>query len=61
MVNDITTTCHVKHIDIRYKYVKEYVEDGTVKTSFIKSAMNDNNIITKTYIENCMRSIQERC
>ena len=28
MASNITTTSHTKHMDIRYKYIKEYVEDG---------------------------------
>ena len=47
MANDITTTCRTKHVDIRYKYVTEYVEDGVVKIIFVKSVDNDSNILTK--------------
>ena len=35
MASNITTTCHMKHVDIRYKYVNEYVEDGVVKIVFV--------------------------
>ena len=34
-------------MDIRYKYVNEYVEDGVVKIVFVKSVDNDNDILTK--------------
>ena len=34
-----------KHFDIKYKYVNEYVEDGIVKSIFVKSAENDSNIL----------------
>ena len=47
MASNITTTCCTKHVDIRYKYVNEYVEDGVVKIVFVKSADNDSNILTK--------------
>ena len=47
MANDITTTCHTKHVDIRYKYVNEYVVDGVVNIVFLRSADDDNNILTK--------------
>ena len=47
MASSITTTCHTKHVDIQYKYVNEYVEDGAVKIVFVKSADNDSNILTK--------------
>ena len=36
-----------KHVDIRYKHVNEYVKDGVVKIVFVKSADNDNIILTK--------------
>ena len=47
IASNITTTCHTKHVDIRYKYVNEYVEDGVVKIVFVKSADNDSDILTK--------------
>ena len=48
MGSNIITTCCTKHVDIRYKYVNEYVEDEAVKLVFVKSADNDGNILTKT-------------
>ena len=47
MASNISTTCHTKHVDKRYKYVNEYVEDGVVKIVFLKSADNDRDILTK--------------
>ena len=47
MAINITTSNRTKHVDIRYKYANKYVEDGTVKIIFIKSADNDSNILTK--------------
>ena len=43
VASNITTTSCTKHIDIRYKYVNEYVEDGFVKIVFVKSAENDQH------------------
>ena len=43
--NIITKSC-MEHVDIRYEYVNEYVEDGIVKVVF-KSADNDSDILTK--------------
>ena len=31
MASNITTTCFTKHVDIKYKYVNEYMEEGVVK------------------------------
>ena len=47
MARNFATTCHTKHVNIWYKYVNEYVEDGIVKIVFVKSAENDSNILTK--------------
>ena len=47
MTSNISTTCHTKHVDIRYKYVNEYVEDRVVEIVFVKSADNDSNIFMK--------------
>ena len=47
MASNIMTTSHTKHVDIRYKYVNKCIEDGIVKIIFVKSADNDNDILTK--------------
>ena len=43
--NTNTTGCS-KHIDIRKKYVNEYVEDGVLKIVYAKSEENDVEIFT---------------
>ena len=50
MASNIMTTGHTKHVDIWYKCVNEYVEDGIVKIICVKSAGNDSNILTKNLI-----------
>ena len=35
MASNVTTMSCTKHMYIRYKYVKKYVEDGVVKIAFI--------------------------
>ena len=47
MVSYITTTPCTKHVDNRYKYVNEYVEDAVVEIIFVKSTENDSNILPK--------------
>ena len=49
MASNITTTCHTRHFDIRYKYVNECVKDRVVKIVFVKFADNDSDILTKTF------------
>ena len=50
MASNIMTMSHTKHVDIRYKYVNEHVEDGIVKLIFVKSPDNDSNILIKNII-----------
>ena len=37
----------MKHVDIRYHFVRDYIEDGIVKIVFVKSEDNDSDIYTK--------------
>ena len=41
IASNITTLSCTKHVDIRYKYANEYVEDLLVKIVFVKCAKND--------------------
>ena len=36
-----------RHIDIKYHFIREYIEDGLVKIIFVKSAENKADIFTK--------------
>ena len=47
MAKNITTTGRTKHVDIRTKYVNEYVEDGMVKIIFVKTEDNLADCLTK--------------
>ena len=47
LASNITTISCTKHIDARYKYVHEYMEDGVLNIIFVKSAENDSNVLTK--------------
>jgi hypothetical protein len=37
----------MKHVDVRYHFVRDYIEDGIVKIVFVKSEDNDSDIYTK--------------
>jgi hypothetical protein len=37
-------TCH---IDKRYHFVREHVKDGLIKIVFVKSGINDADMLTK--------------
>ena len=47
MSNNITTTSRSKHVDVRTKYINEYVEDGILKIIFVRSKDSDLDIMTK--------------
>ena len=36
-----------KHVDVRYHFVRDYIEDGFVKIVFVRSEDNDSDIYTK--------------
>jgi hypothetical protein len=36
-----------KHVNTRYHFVRELIEDGIVKTEFVRSENNDSDIFTK--------------
>ena len=42
-----TTGNRTKHIDTRYHFVREYIEDGIVKVVFVRSEDNHADIFTK--------------
>ena len=47
MSKNISTLNRTKHVDIRTKFVNEYVEDGIIKIIFMQSNNNDSYIMTK--------------
>jgi hypothetical protein len=47
MAENVTTTGRTKHVDIRYHYVREFVEDGFVKIIFVRTAENYADQFTK--------------
>ena len=47
MANNKSTNSRTKHVDIRTKYVNQYVEDGIIKVVFVKSEDNVADIFTK--------------
>ena len=48
MTDNVTATSCTKHVDLRYKNVNKYVEDGIVNIVFDMSVANDSGILMKT-------------
>ena len=42
-----TATSRTKHIDVRYHYVREFIEDGFIKKIFVRSADKKSDMFTK--------------
>ena len=45
--DNASSTTRTKHIDTHYHFIKDYIEDGTVKINFVKSENNDADLFTK--------------
>ena len=47
LAQNAATGNRTKHIDTRYHFVREYIEQGILKVVFVRSAENDADIFTK--------------
>jgi hypothetical protein len=47
MSENVSTSSRTRHVDIRYHYVREFVEDGFIKIIFVKSEENLSDGFTK--------------
>jgi len=47
MSENVTTSQRTKHVDIRYNYVREFIQDDFIKIIFVKSEDNRADIFTK--------------
>ena len=46
MAQNISSGVRNRHVDTRYHFVRENLEDGIIKIDFVKSAENDSDIFT---------------
>ena len=47
MVENVTTSQRTKHVDIRYKYVREFVLSKFLKIEFVRTTENTADLFTK--------------
>ena len=47
MSQNSSTGVRTRHVDTRYHFIRENVEDGIVRVEFVKSCDNDSDIFTK--------------
>jgi hypothetical protein len=65
MAENITTSSRAKHLDLRARYVTEFIDDGFIKIIFVKTAENlsdwfTKNVSSQIYDEHKKRFIKER-
>ena len=47
VASNVITVIQTKHVEIIYKYVNEYVEDGIMNIVLMKSVENESDILTE--------------
>jgi len=47
MSQKASTGVRTRHVNTRYHFIRENVEDGIVKVEFVRSGNNDSDIFTK--------------
>jgi len=47
MAGNVTTSLRMKHVDIRYHFVHEFVEDGFIWIIFVQTTENTVDMFTK--------------
>ena len=47
MLDMKTRKCRTKHVDTRYHWIKEFIDDEIVQVKYIKSVDNTSDICTK--------------
>ena len=57
MSENVSTSSKTKHVDTRYHFVREFVEEGFVKIIFVRSEENISDPLTK---KNTPSSIYEK-
>ena len=64
MAKDSKASQHSKHIDVRYKYVTEFIDERFCEVIFVKTEINQSDGFTKNldgnYIRNTPRILSSR-
>ena len=47
LMENVSTSQRTKHIDVRYHFVREFVEDGFIKIIFVRTKENVSDVFTK--------------
>jgi hypothetical protein len=60
LANNAVSGPRTKHVDIRYHFVRDYIEEGTVKIVFVRSEENDSDLYTKNLGEELFKKHSEK-
>jgi hypothetical protein len=60
MTKNRTTGGRTKHIDTRYHFIRELVDDGTIEVNFVGTADNEANMFTKNVGEDEYNKMLEK-
>ena len=47
MSENASTGVRLRHVDTRYHFVREFIEDGFIKIEFVRSTENESDVFTK--------------
>jgi hypothetical protein len=47
MAENLSTGVRTRHVDTRYHFIREFIEDSFIKVEFFRSVENDANIFSK--------------
>jgi len=50
MAENVSTSGRTKHVDIRYHYVREFIEDGFIRIVFVRTKLNKADMFTKNVV-----------
>ena len=60
LASNATTSQRTRHIDVRYHFVRDYVEDGVVQIVFVRSEDNDADMFTKNVSKDVYKRHMEK-
>jgi hypothetical protein len=47
MAENLSSGVHTRHVDTRYHFIHEHIEDGFIQIVLVKSCDNDADLFTK--------------
>jgi Reverse transcriptase (RNA-dependent DNA polymerase)/gag-polypeptide of LTR copia-type len=65
MAENVTATSRTRHVDARYHFVREFVEEGEIRIVFVRSEDNRSDVFTKnvnkdTYLRHMVSFLEKR-